>query len=316
MDWYIFLTPLLLLPIIFLFRLVGCGTEFTGQIDPPRDGDDGGSDLGKIYTLMGPDPNKGEPGVASKEFKVTFLYDQTDLQSLTVWPNDGDDGGTFAGTGGDYAVDQQTGVLTFQLSSSSPSGTFTYTPASTGIKTIATENGKGADNPQSIKYSSEKPTPPMINITLKLILEDAILPLVGPGHTINPIHYIWPKFTIDDGEAIRYAGGSPQQMFPQPNPAGSFPEQLTIASEKVPRPAGNHTCSCDVYITRDSDLNPDNPSWTPEQHLIGPQPPQPAAQTDFQSDIVLTFKLNYTPPEGATDYLSIYFSLTPPQPIT
>ena len=27
MDWYIFLTPLLLLPIIFLFRLVGCALD-------------------------------------------------------------------------------------------------------------------------------------------------------------------------------------------------------------------------------------------------------------------------------------------------
>jgi hypothetical protein len=30
MDWYIFLTPLLLLPIIFLFRLIGCGLDTTG----------------------------------------------------------------------------------------------------------------------------------------------------------------------------------------------------------------------------------------------------------------------------------------------
>jgi len=39
MNWYIFLTPLLLLPIIFLFRLVGCGLDTSGI--PRGDGDDG-----------------------------------------------------------------------------------------------------------------------------------------------------------------------------------------------------------------------------------------------------------------------------------
>jgi len=307
MDWYIFLTPLLLLPIIFLFRLVGCGTTFTGF-----DGDDKDSDLGKIYTLMAPDPNKGEPGVASNEFKVTFLYDQTDLQSLTVWPNDGDDGGTFAGTGGDYAVDQQTGVLTFQLSSSSPSGTFTYTPASTGIKTIATENGQDADNPQSIKYFSEKSTPPPINITFKLIIEDEI-PFIP--HVDNSLLYIWPMFTIDPpgGEPIGYAGGSPQQMFPQTNPPGGFDKPFTIASDKVPVQAGTYKCFCDVYITRSNDVPPDQPLWDLEHHLIGAEQ---AFQTEFQSDIVLPFILSYNPASSPpTDYVPGDFGLTPAQPI-
>jgi hypothetical protein len=35
MDWYIFLTPLLLLPIIFLFRLIGCGLDEHGGYSGP-----------------------------------------------------------------------------------------------------------------------------------------------------------------------------------------------------------------------------------------------------------------------------------------
>jgi hypothetical protein len=41
MDWYIFLTPLLLLPIIFLFRLVGCSyPDFQYGDESGDDGDD------------------------------------------------------------------------------------------------------------------------------------------------------------------------------------------------------------------------------------------------------------------------------------
>jgi hypothetical protein len=196
MNWYIFLTPLLLLPIIFLFRLVGCGLDTSGI--PRGDGDDG------------------------------------------------DDGG-----------------------------------------------------------------PLEINISFELMIADAILPI---AHNDNLIQYIWPMFTIapydgSAGEPIGYAGGSPQQMFPQTNPAGVFNTPFTITSDKVPVQAGTYTCFCDVYITRSNDVPPDQPLWDLEHHLIGAEQ---APQTEFQSDIVLTFILNYTPTEGATDYLASDFLLTPP----
>jgi hypothetical protein len=192
MDWYIFLTPLLLLPILFLFRLVGCSY---------------------------PDFQYRDDG-------------------------DGGDGG-----------------------------------------------------------------PSEINITFKLIIADPIPPLV---HNPDLIKYIWPMFTIDTPEPIGYAGGSPQQMFPQTNPPGEFDKPFTITSDKVPVPAGEHNCSCDVYITRlNIDEDPDKPLWSPEQHLIGPEP---ALQTGFGeiSDNVITFILNYNPATSPpTDYPASDFELTP-----
>jgi hypothetical protein len=189
MDWYIFLTPLLLLPIIFLFRLVGCSY---------------------------PD----------------FQY-----------RDDGDGG------------------------------------------------------------------PSEINITFKLIIADPIPPLV---HNPDLIKYIWPMFTIDPGgEPIGYAGGSPQQMFPQTNPPGEFDKPFTITSDKVPVPAGTHTCSCDVYVTRYNidDEEPPKPLFTADHHLRGPEP---ALQTGFGeiSDNVITFILNYTRTSD-TEYLASDFVLTP-----
>ena len=191
MDWYIFLTPLLLLPILFLFRLVGCSYPDFQYRDDGDDGDDGG---------------------------------------------------------------------------------------------------------------------PLINITFELIIVNEIPPI---PHVDNLILYIWPMFTIDPpgGEPIGYAGGSPQQMFPQTNPPGGFDKAFTIASDKVPVQAGTYKCFCDVYITRSNDVPPDQPLWDLEHHLIGAEQ---APQTEFQSDIVLTFILNYTPTEGATDYLATDFLLTPP----
>ena len=191
MDWYIFLTPLILLPIIFLFRLVGCTTDYAD------------------FTTRG----------------------------------DGGDG--------------------------------------------------------------------LINITFKLIIADPIPPLV---HNPDLIKYIWPKFTIDPGEpgskgisegTIGYADSYPQNITP-----GVFDKQITITTNPVQVPAGPHTCSCDVYMTRlNIDVDPDKPLWSPEQHLIGPVP---APQTEFGeiSDNLITFLLNYTRTSDA-EYLASDFVLTP-----
>ena len=84
MDWYIFLTPLLLLPIIFLFRLVGCTLDFD-QFEVGRP---------PTYNLEGPDPSEGEVDVESENFTVSLLSGE-----VTVTPNDDGDGGTFDPTG-------------------------------------------------------------------------------------------------------------------------------------------------------------------------------------------------------------------------
>ena len=144
--------------------------------------------------------------------------------------------------------------------------------------------------------------PSEINITFKLIIADPIPPLV---HNPDLIKYIWPMFTIDGGQPIGYA-----DQYPQTITAGVFDKPFTITSDKVSVPAGDHPCSCDVYITRyNIDEDPDKPLWSPEQHLIGPEP---ALQTGFGeiSDNVITFILNYTRTSD-TEYLASDFVLTP-----
>ena len=51
MDWYIFLAPLLLLPIIFLFRLVGCTLDTAGTPVDGGDGDGGDGARSKNITF-------------------------------------------------------------------------------------------------------------------------------------------------------------------------------------------------------------------------------------------------------------------------
>jgi len=142
---------------------------------------------------------------------------------------------------------------------------------------------------------------PLINITFKLIIADAIPPIL---HNPDLIKYIWPKFTIDAGQPIGYA-----DQYPQTITAGVFDKPYTITSDKVPVPAGTYTCSCDVYITRSNDVPPDQPLWDLEHHLIGAEQ---APQTGFGeiSDNVITFLLNYTP-TSTTEYLASDFVLTP-----
>ena len=173
MDWYIFLTPLLLLPIIFLFRLVGCTQDYAGF---EVGGGEGGPDLATTYTLTGPDTL--ESGVDSKDFTVSLPPGQTVPEDVTVMPDNGGRPGTFT---------PPTVVLT--KDSPSASATFFYHPDSGGATTISTTNDKGLTDPPSLKYDVS--TPPSINITFKLIIVDPI-PQIQP----NPIIYIWPRFRV------------------------------------------------------------------------------------------------------------------------
>jgi hypothetical protein len=59
MDWYIFLAPLLLLPIIFLFRLVGCTLDTRGAGGGRGDGAPDGTPLANVkfvLNIVGPIP--------------------------------------------------------------------------------------------------------------------------------------------------------------------------------------------------------------------------------------------------------------------
>lgn len=84
-------------------------------------------------------PSSGTVLVASANFTVgaNGLITGT----VIVTPADGGDGGTFTPT-------------TVSISSGTPTGTFTYTSATTGVKTISVTNNGGLSNPSNISYTS------------------------------------------------------------------------------------------------------------------------------------------------------------------
>ncbi len=87
-------------------------------------------------------PSGGVELVASTNFSlgVTPLTG-TISGTLVVTPSDGGGGGTFTPT-------------TVNLTTGSPTGTFTYTPASIGAKTISVTNNGGLTNPSNITYTA------------------------------------------------------------------------------------------------------------------------------------------------------------------
>jgi hypothetical protein len=89
------------------------------------------------YLLSG--PGSGAPSVASTPFSVQLRSGQTVPIPVTVTPHDGGGSGTF--TPG-----------TVNLTTAAPSATFTYTPASTGAKTISVTNNGGLTDPGNLSY--------------------------------------------------------------------------------------------------------------------------------------------------------------------
>ena len=88
-------------------------------------------------TLSG--PSSGTTGVASTNFTVGA--NGTITGTVTVTPGDAANGGTFTPT-------------TVAISSGTPTATFTYTPASTGVKTISISDNGGLTDATSISYTS------------------------------------------------------------------------------------------------------------------------------------------------------------------
>lgn len=84
-------------------------------------------------------PSSGTVLVASTNFTVGA--NGVISGTVVVTPSDSGDGGTFTPT-------------TVSISSGSPTGTFTYTPATTGVKTISTSDDGGLTDPTPISYTS------------------------------------------------------------------------------------------------------------------------------------------------------------------
>jgi hypothetical protein len=99
------------------------------------------------YTLTG--PSSGDPLVASSNFTVALPLGGLVTGTITVTPNDGGDGGTFI-------------PATVGLTTGAPSATFTYTPASVGVKTISATNNRGLINPANLTYTAAL-TPHLLN---------------------------------------------------------------------------------------------------------------------------------------------------------
>jgi hypothetical protein len=95
--------------------------------------------VASTYTLTG--PSSGAVSVPSTNFTVALPGGGVLLSAVTVTPNDAAAGGTFT-------------PMTVALTTAAPSATFTYTPASTGAKTISTTNNGALTNPSSLTYTA------------------------------------------------------------------------------------------------------------------------------------------------------------------
>jgi hypothetical protein len=99
--------------------------------------DSAGVTTATATTLSG--PTGGASGAASTNFTVGA--NGPIIGTFVVTPNDASGGGTFAPTSA-------------SINSASPTGTFTYTPASAGPKRIATTNDGSLTNPTAITYTA------------------------------------------------------------------------------------------------------------------------------------------------------------------
>lgn len=100
----------------------------------------GATAVAAAVTMSG--PTSGVVSVASSNFTIGVSPIGGSISgTVTVTPADGGAGGTFTPT-------------SVNLTDGTPSATFTYTPASTGSKTISVTNNGGLTNPSNIAYTS------------------------------------------------------------------------------------------------------------------------------------------------------------------
>jgi hypothetical protein len=125
------------------------------------------------YGLTG--PTSGISGVASSSFMVALPVGTTVAAPVTVTPHDGGAGGTFSPT-------------TIMLTTAAPSGAFTYTPSSSGVKTISTTNNGALTDPTALSYTSIA----------------AYYTLIGP--TTGQVSVASTNFTVALGAGVTVSG--------------------------------------------------------------------------------------------------------------
>jgi hypothetical protein len=332
MDWYIFLTPLLLLPIIFLFRLVGCALDSSGVPGDGDDGDDGGRLIEKTFIfklvntipIVQPNPIKyiwptftiddgepiGSPQLVDHPPQESFTP-EAGLGPFTIesFPANAAPGAHgcscdvyITRVGIDVNPDEPLFTTDHRLidpvvvETSDDVITFHLYYAPTSVPAI--------DYPAGDFLLT---TQPPINITFEFNIADPI-----PSILPNPIIWIWPKFRVDGG------GSGPSVPYVSHPMLGETGPPFTFKSVAIQVPAGPHTCYCDVFMLRlDIDVTAadsqetiesinDNPDQAVGQHLTGPAIVDP--QTGFVADTVITFNLHYTQ-SVENDYLPEDFSI-------
>lgn len=95
--------------------------------------------LAGTYTFTG--PSSGAVSAPSTNFTVALPTGGVLLSTVTVTPSDAGAGGTFTPT-------------TVNLSTGAPSATFTYTPTSSGAKTLSVTNSGTLTNPGNLTYTA------------------------------------------------------------------------------------------------------------------------------------------------------------------
>lgn len=108
------------------------GVDFSNQTSS-------GSVAATALTMAG--PTTGVVGLVSSNYSVALSPTGSTAVSVTVTPSDSASGGTCNPT-------------SLTLSTASPSGAFTYTPASAGAKSISITNNGGLANPGSLTYTA------------------------------------------------------------------------------------------------------------------------------------------------------------------
>ena len=165
-------------------------TKYTGAAQPT------------VYFLTG--PQTGTQGGASTNFTVAYRGNLS--AAVTVTPNDGGAGGTFAPS----TVTLASGVF-------NPTATFTYTAPSSATFTIGVTNSAGLTNPPSVGYSTftdrfstEAATPTLI-FSLRRIFSSYAGPLVRLNRDSDNAQADFgqlPDGTLDRQAILNWAQGS------------------------------------------------------------------------------------------------------------
>lgn len=143
-------------------------------------------------------PSSGAQDAPSSAFEVSLPDESGLVGSVIVTPHDGGAGGTFTPS-------------TVALTIDAPVATFTYTPTTSGTRTLTVTNNRGLSNPVGISYNAIH--------TPVLLVHDSFTDANGTA---------LPSHTMDLGSGwTRFKGTGGNQMTIQSNKCQSFTDAAT-----------------------------------------------------------------------------------------